>query len=51
MVEAFGTLSVVKILQNGGLSDDPSKAVDHAIGDAITTRNAEQKSILRTCEW
>ena len=45
MAEAFDTLTAAEKLQNGGLSDDQSKAIAHVIGDAITGNVATKSDI------
>ena len=45
MVEAFDTLTAAEKLQNGGLSDDQSKAIAHVIGDAITGNVATKSDV------
>ena len=52
MAEAFDTLTAAEKLQNGGLSDDQSKAIAHVIGDAITGNVASLKVVVNAnqCE-
>ena len=45
MAEAFDTLTAAEKLQNGGPSDDQSKAIAHVIGDAITGNVATKSDI------
>ena len=45
MAEAFDTLTAAEKLQNGGLSDDQSKAIAHVIGDAISGNVATKSDI------
>lgn len=45
MAEAFDTLSAAEKLQNGGLSDDQSRAIAHVIGDAITGSVASKEDL------
>lgn len=45
MAEAFDTLTAAEKLQNGGFSDDQSKAIAHVIGDAITGNVATKSDV------
>ena len=45
MAEAFDTLSAAEKLQNGGLSDDQSRAIAYVIGDANTGRGASKEDL------
>ncbi len=45
MAEAFDTLTAAEKLQNGGLSDDQSRAIAHVIGDAITGNVASKEDL------
>ena len=45
MAEAFDTLTAAEKLQNGGFSEDQSKAIAHVLGDAITGNVATKSDI------
>ena len=45
MAEAFDTLTAAEKLQNGGFSEDQSKAIAHVLGDAITGTVATKSDI------